>query len=78
MTVDRHWFPDEDVSWASRIINSRIMDKRKALVREGKPVPCALIETGPRACDSDWAMLELLRYGALVLAMGSDQRRRAA
>ena len=63
VTVDRHWFPDEDVSWASRIINSRFVAKK---------LPVA----GELACDSDWAMLELLRAGAMAL-VGSDLRRAA-
>lgn len=63
VTVDRHFFPDEDVSWASRIINSRFMDKK---------LPVA----GELACDSDWAMLELLRLGASALTGG--QMRKAA
>jgi hypothetical protein len=63
VTVDRHWFPDEDVSWAARIINSRLLDKK---------LPVA----GELACDSDWAMLELLRHGASALV--GQQVRRAA
>jgi hypothetical protein len=78
VTVNRHWFPDEDCGWASRIINSRIMDKRKGLVREGKPVPPELVVVGQPACDSDLAMLDLLRHGALVLALGFGEKRRAA
>ena len=63
VSVDRHWFPDEDVSWAARIINSRFLDKK---------LPVA----GEVACDSDWAMLDLLRAGALALV--GRQMRRAA
>jgi hypothetical protein len=63
VTVDRHWFPDEDISWAARIINSRLLDKK---------LPVA----GELACDSDWAMLELLREGAAAL-VGVQQRRAA-
>jgi hypothetical protein len=62
-TVDRHWFPDEDVSWAARIINSRFLDKK---------LPVA----GELACDSDYAMLDLLRAGAVAL-VGVQQRRAA-
>lgn len=60
-TVDRHWFPDEDVSWAARIINTRFMAK-------GLPI------CGELAWDSDWAVLELLRAGALALAGGTMRR----
>ena len=60
VTVDRHWFPDEDASWAARIINQRFLDKR---------LPVA----GELACDSDWAMLELLRHGAMAL-VGQGRR----
>jgi hypothetical protein len=63
VTVDRHWFPDEDVSWASRIINS-------AFLRKSLPV------AGEIACDSDWAMLSLLRDGAIAL-VGQPLRRAA-
>jgi hypothetical protein len=63
VTVDRAFFPDEDVSWAARIINSRLLDKK---------LPVA----GELACDSDWAMLELLRHGASAL-VGVQQRRAA-
>lgn len=54
VSVDRVFFPDEDVGWASRIINS-------ALVRRKLPV------AGELACDSDLAMLELLRAGVSAL-----------
>jgi hypothetical protein len=63
VSVDRHWFPDEDISWAARIINSRFVDKK---------LPVA----GELACDSDWAMLDLLRAGATAL-VGVQQRRAA-
>lgn len=62
-TVDRHWFPDEDSSWASRIINSRFLARK---------LPVA----GELACDSDWAMLDLLRSGAMAL-VGQSMRRAA-
>ena len=59
-TVDRHWFPDENCAWADRIINSRFVAKK---------LPVA----GELACESDWAMLDLLRAGALAL-VGSRNR----
>jgi hypothetical protein len=71
VTVDRHWFPDEDAVWASRIVNTRIAEKRRAFVRSGKPVPDSLRISGELACDSDWAMLDLLRSGAMALTRGS-------
>ena len=63
VTVDRHWFPDEDVSWAARIINQRFLEKR-------------LPVSGELACDSDWTMLDLLRDGAMAL-VGQGMRRAA-
>jgi hypothetical protein len=63
VSVDRHFFPDEDVSWASRIINSRFLAKK-------------LPVCGELACDSDYAMLELLRHGAMAL-IGQRMRRAA-
>jgi hypothetical protein len=77
VSVDRHAFPDEDKDWAARIINSRVMDKRRALARAGEPVPATLAIIGVEACDSDWAMLDLLRQGAMALAEGKAQRRAA-
>ena len=76
VSVDRHFFPDEDVGWASRIINSRIVQKREQLVKAKRPVPDGLTVCGEMACDSDWAMLELLRSGAMALA-GMSLRRAA-
>jgi hypothetical protein len=67
VTVDRHWFPDEDCEWAERIINSRKLDKRAEFVRVGRPVPECLAIVGELACDSDWAMRDLLRLGASAL-----------
>jgi hypothetical protein len=64
VSVDRHWFPDEDVSWAARIINRRFRDK-------------GLSVCGELACDSDFAMLELLRAGVRAL-VGQRLIRRAA
>lgn len=61
VTVDRHWFPDEDVSWAARIINTRFVAKK-------------LPVCGELACDSDWAMLDLVRDGAMALAGGTMRR----
>ena len=67
-TVDRHWFPDEDCDWAARIINSRIIQKREQLMRAKRPIPAGLSVDGDLACDSDRAMLDLLRAGAMALA----------
>lgn len=77
VTVDRHWFPDEDKDWAARIINTRIVQKREQFARAGRPIPDGLGVVGELACDSDWAMLRLLRHGAMALA-GSESGRRAA
>lgn len=63
VTVDRHFFPDEDVDWAARIINTRFVAKN-------------LPVCGELACDSDWAMLELLRLGAMAL-VGNQLKARA-
>lgn len=60
VSVDRHFFPDEDISWAARIINT-------ALVRR------KLTVCGQLACDSDYAMLDLLRSGVRAL-VGSQRR----
>jgi hypothetical protein len=78
VTVDRHWFPDEDVGWAARIINSRILDKRMEMIRAGERIPPTLVVIGETACDSDWAMLNLLRDGALGMVDGPSSLRRAA
>lgn len=78
ITVDRHWFPDEDVDWADRIINRRILDKRAAISRAGQAPPASLFVGGELACDSDWAMLELARQGAEAIALGRSPQRRAA
>jgi hypothetical protein len=79
VTVDRHWFPDEDASWAARLINSRILRKRAEMVKAGKPIPEGLKVNGELACDSDFAMLNLLRSGATALVRGAmpDMRRAA-
>jgi hypothetical protein len=68
VTVDRHFFPDEDAGWAARIINARIDAKRMALRKANRPVPEELRVIGELACDSDWAMVSLLRDGAMALA----------
>lgn len=58
VSVDRHWFPDEDADWCARIIEARLTkDQRKAY-------------------DSDYAMLDLLRSGAMAL-VGQGMRRAA-
>lgn len=75
--VDPHFFPDEDKPWIARIINSAVTEKRRQLAKAGEPVPSTLSVAGELACDSDWAMLELLRAGALALAEGKSQRRAA-
>lgn len=64
VSVDRHWFVDEDVAWAGRIIATRLLQKG------------AKLEFAELACDSDWAMLELLRSGAAAL-VGSKVLRAA-
>lgn len=63
VSVDRHFFPDEDVTWAARIISSRFLAKKLPVF-------------GELACDSDWAMLDLLRSGAMSLV--GSQRKMAA
>lgn len=78
ISVNRHWFPDENADWADRIINRRILDKRKQLISAGQPVPSELRITGELDCDSDWAMLALARAGAMVLAEGANKRKLAA
>jgi hypothetical protein len=78
VTVDLHWFPDDDAPWAGRVVNSRILQKRAALIAAKRPVPPGLDVCGELACDSDWAMLDILRLGAEVLARGSQVRKLAA
>lgn len=63
VTVNRHFFPDEDSGWAARIINQRF-------VQRGLPV------AGEMPCDSDFAMLDLLRFGATAL-VGNRMRKAA-
>jgi hypothetical protein len=78
VTVDLHWFPDDDAPWASRVINSRILQKRAELLRAKRPLPEGFEIAGELACDSDWAMLELLKDGAEALARGAVARKMAA
>lgn len=78
VTVDLHWFPDDDAPWAGRIINSRILQKRAELLNAKHPIPPGLDVSGELACDSDWAMLELLRHGGEVLARGVKPEKLAA
>lgn len=77
ITVDTHWFPDDDAIWAARIINSRVMDKRLALRKAGRAIPDSLSIAGELATDSDWAMLDLVRQGVMALARGRATRRAA-
>lgn len=77
VSVDRHWFPDQDVHWAARVINSRILQKIAQFKERNKPVPEGLTIAGELADDNDWAMLDLLRAGALALA-GTTARKKAA
>lgn len=73
VAVDPHFFPDTDVPWVARIINGRVLQKRASM---GNP-PATLSICGELPCDSDWAMLDLLKQGARALA-GGQSRRRAA
>lgn len=76
ITVDTHWFPDDDATWASRIVNSRVLDKRLEFRKAGRPLD-GLTICGGLATDSDWAMLELARAGAMALAHGKVLQRAA-
>lgn len=78
VTVDLHWFPDDDVPWAARIINSRIARKRAELLNVKQTIPSGLDVCGALASDSDWAMLTLLRLGGEVLARGPVTKKMAA
>lgn len=78
VTVDLHWFPDDDAPWAARIVNSRILHKRDELLRAKLPIPPGLEIVGLIACDSDWAMLDLLRFGGEVLSRGQVVKKIAA
>lgn len=77
ITVDTHWFPDDDAVWAGRIINSRVLQKRDHLRKANKPVPDSLTICGELAVDSDWAMLELVREAVMALTRRQDVRRAA-
>ena len=66
VTVERHWFPDEDAHWAAAIINRRFVEK-------GLPVAGEVAFDG----HSAWAMLDLLKQGAMALARGTQLRRAA-
>jgi hypothetical protein len=78
VTVDLHWFPDDDAPWAAGVINSRILQKRAEIIRTKAAMPHGFDVCGLLACDSDWAMLELLRLGGDALARGTIPRRKAA
>lgn len=67
ITVDRHWFPDEDVDWAERIINYRLMMKRSELIRAGRDISKFNIVGEYEPNESDYAMLQLARHGASCL-----------
>jgi hypothetical protein len=70
ISVDRHWFPDEDADWAARIINSAILAKRELFRQLNRPIPDSLTICGELASDSDFAMLELARQGIEALTRG--------
>ena len=76
-TVDLHWFPDDDAEWVERIINTRIVHKRQQFTARGTQPPPELWVVGELATDSDWAMLDLVRRGALALALGNERKRAA-
>lgn len=76
VTAERHWFPDEDCGWAARVINTRVLQKRRDIAKSGKPVPSAMAVSGELASDDDWAMVALLRIGAAALC-GTRNRRAA-
>jgi len=78
VTVDLHWFPDDDAPWAARIINSRILQKRDALLKAKSAIPPGFDICGELACDSDWAMFDLLRIGGEVLSRGVSAKKLAA
>ena len=73
IAVDPHFFPDEDKEWVARIINSRVLQKRRLIGQSGGPVPVDLTISGELACDSDWAMLHLACLGAMTLARGTNR-----
>lgn len=76
ITVDRHWFPDDDCDWAERIINYRLLAKRAELVRAGRDVSLFRIDGDYKPSESDYAMLALARHGALALC--ADRKKLAA
>lgn len=76
ITVDTHWFPDDDAEWAARIINSRVLAKRLEFRKAGRPLD-GLTIVGELATDSDWAILELAKQGAMALAHGRTERKAA-
>lgn len=73
VAVDPHFFPDEDKDWVARIINGRVQAKRAAM----KDPPASLSICGQLPVDSDFAMLALLRMGAMALAEGRGEKRAA-
>jgi hypothetical protein len=48
VSVDRHWFPDEDVSWAARIIESRLF-KNASLAHDSDWAMLDLLRIGASA-----------------------------
>lgn len=77
ITVDAHWFPDTDAEWVERIINTRITQKREQWTRRGQEPPPELWVAGHLSVDSDWAMLDLARHGAMALAIGNERKKAA-
>ena len=78
VTVDLHWFPDDDAPWAARIVNTRILQKRELLLKANRPIPPGFEVAGLLACDSDWATLQLLKDGIEALAGNGARRKLAA
>lgn len=78
VTVDRHFFPDENAPWADRIINTRILQKRQQFMAAGQAVPPQLRVAGQLADDDDWETLKAMKAGALALAQGRRPKREAA
>jgi len=77
ITVDTHWFPDDDADWAGRVINSRVLMKREMLRKADRVIPPSLSICGELATDSDWAMLDLARLGVEALARGRVRKQAA-
>lgn len=73
VTVDAHFFPDEDRDWVSRIINGRVLQRRKTFTDGGRAAPEDLTICGELPSDSDWAMLHLCCLGAVALAQGTTR-----